>query len=257
MYTSSARHLFSAPLVALVLVAVLIGLSGCGSGTDQSQTGAQAGEPQELTVSAASSLKAAFTDIAAAFDEANNCRTSLNFDSSGSLQKQIEAGAPVDVFASASPKQVDNLLQRNLVDQASVATFARNEILLAVPADSGLAISSFEDLTKAEVKRIAYGDPASVPHGTYAEEMLTTLGILDQVKSKVVYTKNVSQTLTYIASGEVDAGIMFATDAVAGGDKVKVVATSEPSGTVRSHTPSPSSQRARRGILLRSSWTSS
>ena len=187
------------------------------------------GEPQELTVSAASSLKAAFTEAGAAFDAANNAKTTFNFDASGTLQKQIESGAPVDVFAAAAMKQVKALVEGKFIDQAAVRVFASNEIVVALPADSTLGVASFEDLTKADVKKVAYGDPAAAPHGLYAEEAMTTLGIFDQVKPKVIYTKNASQTVTYVTSGEVDAGIMFSTDAVAAGEEVKVAAVSEPS----------------------------
>ncbi len=204
--------------------------TAAGPGTTAAEPAATTlGDPQELTVSAASSLKAAFTEVGAAFDKARNAKTTFNFDASGTLQKQIESGAPVDVFAAAAMKQVNALVEGKFIDQAAVRVFAGNEIVVAVPADSALGVASFEDLAKADVRKVAYGDPAAAPHGVYAEEALTTLGILDQVKPKVIYTKNASQTVTYVTSGEVDAGIMFSTDAVAGGDEVKVAAVSEPS----------------------------
>ena len=103
---------------------------------------------QDFTVSAASTLKAAFAEIGAAFDAANGCTTTFNFDASGTLQKQIEAGAPVDVFASAATKQVTALLDADLVDAASIKTFAGNEIALVVPTDSKLGFTGFQDLTK-------------------------------------------------------------------------------------------------------------
>ena len=102
---------------AALIVLLLVGLAACGSDSSETTAGlsdtatSAAGEVQELTVSAASSLKGAFTEIAAAFDQANNAKTTLNFDAAGTLQKQIEGGAPVDVFASAAPKQVNNLLE--------------------------------------------------------------------------------------------------------------------------------------------------
>ena len=194
-----------------------------------SSTTAPAAAPQELTVSAASSLKGAFTEIGKAFDAANNSKTTFNFDASGTLQKQIEGGAPVDVFASAAAKQVTALVGENLADKDSVKVFASNEIVLIVPANSTLGITSFQDLTKADVKKIAYGDPAVAPHGVAAEQILNYLKIFDQVKPKVIYAANVSQALTYVTSGEVDAGIVFVTEAMTAGDKVKVVATSDPS----------------------------
>ena len=196
--------------------------------TEVSTATSAAGDAQELTVSAASSLKGAFTEIGAAFDQAKNAKTTFNFDASGTLQKQIEAGAPVDVFASAAPKQINNLREKRLVDEASVKNFASNEIVLVVPTDSTLAVTSFEDLTKPEVEKVTYGDPAAAPHGVAAEEILNKLGLFEQVKPKVIYAANVSQALEYVAKGEVDVGIIFATEAKAGGDKVKIVATSDP-----------------------------
>ena len=97
-----------------------------------------------------------------------------------------------------------------------------------VPADSTLGITSFQDLTKDDVKKITYGDPKAAPHGVAAEEILNKLGIFDQVSPRSIYAQNVSQALEYITRGEVDAGIIFATEAMAGGDKVKVVATADP-----------------------------
>ncbi len=245
------HHRFTTSAVPVVLLVALLvflaaGLAACGTATTETTatpsttvglatttTAAPAttlpAAPQELTVSAASSLKTVFTDIGAAFDAANNAKTTFNFDASGTLQKQIEAGAPVDVFASAAMKQVNALMDAGLVDAASIKVFAGNEIVLVVPAASTLGITSFEDLAKADVKKVSYGDPAAAPHGVAAEEILNTLGIFDQVKPKVIYAANVTQALEYVSSGEVDAGIIFSTEAVIAGDKVKIVATSDPS----------------------------
>ena len=220
---------------AVVLTLLIMTLAACGSdGVGTATTGAggattsPVGGQGELTVSAASSLRNAFTEVAAAFDAANGSVTTLNFDGSGTLQRQIEAGAPVDVFASAAMKQMTSLADQDLVDPESVQVFAGNEIVLVVPAESKLAISTFEDLTSADVKKIAYGDPKAAPHGVAAEEILTTLGIFEQVQPKVVYALNVSQALEYVATDEVDAGILFATEAKAGGDRVRIVAVSDP-----------------------------
>jgi molybdate transport system substrate-binding protein len=182
----------------------------------------------QLKVSGASSLKAAFTEIGAAFDKSHHSGTTLNFDASGTLQKQIEAGAPVDVFASAALTQVNALLNKGLAVQNSVRYFASNEICLVVPANSTLGLTSFTDLTKASVRKVGYGDPAIAPHGVAAEEILHTLGIFSQVKPKVIYAANVSAALQYVTSGEVDAGIIFTTEAYTAGSKVKIVAVSKP-----------------------------
>jgi molybdate transport system substrate-binding protein len=253
MYHTFHRSPGAAIALAVLLVLLVAGLVACGSGstttttatptttavsssettapptTEASTTSSTAAAVQELTVSAASSLKGAFTEIGKAFDQANNSKTTFNFDASGTLQKQIEGGAPVDVFASAALKQVNALIDEKLVDAASVKNFASNEIVLVVPADSKLGITSFQDLAKANVKKVTYGDPKVAPHGVAAEEILNKLGLFDQVKPKVIYAANVSAALAYVSKGEVDAGIIFATEAVAGGDTVKIAATSDPS----------------------------
>ena len=237
----SRRSATGFAVAILLFVSLVTGLAACGSqevtttspGSPASDTSATstptAGGSKELTVSAASSLKAAFTEIGQAFDAANGSATTFNFDASGTLQKQIEGGAPVDVFASAALKQVKALQEKNLVDGDSVKEFAGNEIVLVAPADSTLGLTSFQDLARADVKKITYGDPKVAPHGVAAEEILTKLGLFDQVKPKVIYATNVSQALEYVSTGEVDAAIIFGTEAKAGGDKIEVVATADPS----------------------------
>jgi molybdate transport system substrate-binding protein len=123
---------------------------------------------------------------------------------------------------------VDNLLEKELVDAATITTFASNEMVLAVPAHSGLNIAGFQDLARDEVKRIATADPQTAPQGKHALEVLTTLSLLEAVQPKLIYSRSAPQTLTYVVQGEVDAGIMFTTDAVNGGADVKVVQTSDP-----------------------------
>lgn len=226
---------FSVPKVRSVFLALMLVLgaallSACGSDPGEaSGTGAGEGQTSKsLLVATAASLTEAFTEIGEAFDQANGAETTFTFDASGALQKQIEAGAPVDVFVSASPVQVDNLLQKELVDEPSITTFASNEIVLAVPSDSKLGISRFQDLATEQVKRVATADPQTAPQGMHSIEVLTTLGLLETVRPKLIYSRSAPQTLTYVKQGEVDAGIMFATDALAGGNDVTVVEVSDP-----------------------------
>ena len=226
---SAATTTTTSAALSTTTTAVMTTTSAANTTTSMASTTTMAAAPQALTISAASSLKGAFTEIGKAFDAANNSKTTFNFDASGTLQKQIEGGAPVDVFASAAQKQVTALVTEKLADADSVKVFASNEIVLIVPANSTLGITSFQDLAKATVKKITYGDPAVAPHGVAAEEILHKLGIFDQVKPKVIYAANVSAALDYVVKGEVDAGIVFATEALTAGDKVKVVATSDPS----------------------------
>ena len=187
----------------------------------------------ELTVSAAISLKDALDELKQIYTRDNpNVSIALNYGASGTLQLQIEQGAPVDVFLSAAPKQMDALEMKGLLLEGTRKDLLRNEIVLIVPKDSTLGISSFQDLTRPNIKQIALGEPAAVPAGQYAKEVLTKLGIYDAVNSKAVLAKDVRQVLTYVETGNVDAGIVYSTDALSS-SKVKVVAQAP----ANSHAP--------------------
>ena len=181
--------------------------------------------PVTLNVSAASSLTAAIKDIDAQYTKENpNVTFSANFASSGTLQKQIEQGAPADVFISAGSSQMDSLAKENMIITDTRKNLLNNKLVLVVPADSTLGISSFNDLTSANIKQIAIGDPKSVPAGTYAQKAFDLLGITDEVSSKYVIGADVKAVLSYVESGNVDAGLVYLTDAMTS-TKVKVVAT--------------------------------
>ena len=186
----------------------------------------------ELTVSAAISLKDALDEISHLYTaEHPGTDVHFNLGGSGTLQRQIEQGAPVDIFISASPKEMDSLESQGLLLPDTRKDLVRNSVVLIVPAGS-TGVSGFQDLTKAAVKTVAVGEPQTVPAGKYAQEVLTHLGIYDQLKPKLVLAKDVRQVLTYVETGNADAGIVYATDAKIS-KKVTVVA-SAPAG---SHSP--------------------
>lgn len=167
------------------------------------------------TVSAALSLKGAFEEIAVLYQEKHpGERVQFNFAASGVLQRQIEGGAPVDVFASASSREMDDLEGKKLLSAGSRRVFAGNGMVLIVPKVSSLGIDGLADLGLPAIRRIVIGNPATVPAGKYADEILRSLRLLDLVRAKLVFAENVRQILDYTARGEVDAGIVFATDAV-------------------------------------------
>jgi molybdate transport system substrate-binding protein len=187
----------------------------------------------DLTVSAAISLKDALDEAKQIYATENpNVTIAVNYGASGTLQLQIEQGAPVDLFFSAAPKQMDALDSKGLLLEGTRKDLLRNEVVLIVPADSRLGIASFQDLTRADVKQVALGEPATVPAGQYAKETLISMGIYDAVNAKAVLGKDVRQVLTYVSTGNVDAGIVYATDAQSSA-KVKVVA----SAPAKSHAP--------------------
>ena len=136
--------------------------------------------------------------------------------------QQILRGAPADVFASADQTAMDKALAEKAVQGSSRKNFAANQIVLIVPHDSKLNINTLQDLKQAAVKRIAYGNPASVPFGRYTQQALEQAGLWESVTAKGVLAQNVRQSLDYVARGEVEAGFVFATDAAVMPDKVKV-----------------------------------
>jgi len=187
-----------------------------------------AGAQQELLVSAAASLGNAFRDVARQFEAANpGVKVVLNFASSGALMQQIDKGAPVDVFASADQKTMDQAGARNLIVAETRRDFVSNGLVLIVPKGAGPAVKGVKDLAGPKIARVAMGNPEIVPAGRYAQEVLTSAGLWDDLKEKYVFAENVRQALDYVARGEVDAGFVFSTDAAAAGERVQVAAAAE------------------------------
>lgn len=218
----------SLPRIIFLVVAALVLLAGGGL-----LFGAGAPAKTELTVSAAISMKDALDEAKQLYAKDHpDVSIAMNYGASGTLQLQIEQGAPVDVFMAASPKQMDALETKGLLLGGTRRDLVRNEVVLIVPEGSKLGLTSFNDLTRADVKQVAMGEPTVVPAGQYAKEILTSLGIYDAVSGKAILGKDVRQVLTYVDTGNVDAGIVYATDA-ATTSKVTVVATAPP----KSHSP--------------------
>jgi len=177
---------------------------------------------QEVTLSVAISLKEATEDLGRIFMASHPGVTlRYNFGASGDLQKQIEAGAPVDVFLSAAQRQMDDLEKQKLIVASTRRAFARNVLVVVKPASSTLDISKPNDLLELKVAHIAIGNPRTVPAGQYAEESLRALGLWDRVQPKLVFAENVRQVLDYVARGEVEAGFVYATDAATRAQGVK------------------------------------
>jgi molybdate transport system substrate-binding protein len=175
-------------------------------------------------VSAAISLKNAFEEIGKAFMQKNpGTKVVFNFGASGDLIRQIEGGAPVDVFASAAQKDMDDIEKKDLITPNSRKDFAKNVVVLVKPGNSNLPIQSLNDLQRGEVKKVAIGNPKTVPAGRYAEEGLRYFNLWDAIKDKLIFAENVRQVLDYVARNEVDAGLVYSTDAIVRSKEVKVV----------------------------------
>jgi molybdate transport system substrate-binding protein len=203
-------------LAAFLILLLITGIvSGCKGKSGQ--------KPVEITVSAAASLKNALDEIKLIY-EGNNpgIILILNISSSGTLQHQIEQGAPVDLFISAGQSQMDSLEEKQLIDNATRVNLVGNDLVLVVGKGNS-SVKSFADLKKPGVKYIGIGEPKSVPAGIYAKEVLTSLKLWDTLKAKCVEAKDVRQVLAYVETGDAEAGLVYKSDTVVS-DKVRIAA---------------------------------
>ncbi|MES1041166.1 molybdate ABC transporter substrate-binding protein [Peribacillus simplex] len=213
-------------LIFSIMMLVIVG-AGCSSdeekGTEKQTQ--QAGEKVELMVSAAASLQDALNDIKKSFEKENaNVEVHYNFGASGALQQQISQGAPVDLFFSAAEDKFDKLVEEDLIEEKNGIDLVGNDLVLVVPKDSDKGIKSIEDLTKST--KISIGTPESVPAGQYAKQTLEKLNLWKEIEGKLVYAKDVRQVLTYVETGNVDAGLVYKTDALSS-EKVEIVAVAD------------------------------
>jgi molybdate transport system substrate-binding protein len=188
----------------------------------------------ELVISAAASLQDSLIAIQPEFERQNpHIKLAFNFGSTGTLQKQIEQGAPADVFLAAGAKQMKALVDKGLIDAAEQLPLLANDLVVVVPIDSSIKLEGStteeltKELTKEAYKHIAIGIPETVPAGAYAKQTLQNLIIYDVLASKLVQAKDVRQVLTYVETGNADAGFVYRTDAMTS-KKVKILLTIDP-----------------------------
>jgi len=184
-----------------------------------SQTSSQAAE---VTVFAAASLSDSLKEIAAAYEKQSGDKIIFNLAASSTLARQIEEGAPADIFFSADEAKMDGLERKGLIDTRTRRSRLGNSLVVVVAADSALQIKSAGDLTNAAVKRIALADPKAVPAGIYARKWMEHFQLWPSMEPKVVPTENVRAALAAVESGNVDAGVIYKTDAAIS-KKVKVI----------------------------------
>ncbi len=183
-----------------------------------------AASADRILVSAAISLKSAFEEIGRIFEARSGFAPDFNFGASGILQKQIEAGAPVEVFASAGAREMDELQAKGLILRETRRDFARNALELIVPAGQNSSVASFSDLSLPRVQRLAIGNPKTVPAGYYAEQTLRNLKVWEALQSKLILAEDVRQVLDYVTRGEADAGMAYSTDVSIAKGRVLAVA---------------------------------
>ncbi|OIB00407.1 molybdate ABC transporter substrate-binding protein [Paenibacillus sp. LC231] len=203
-------------LTGLLLGALLLLVSACASdqtpSTDTSKQPSGAEKKVEVMVSAAASLKSSLEETGRRFEaEFPNVTLRYNFGGSGSLGQQLEQGAPVDLFISAATEPMDRLVEKGIVQSDAVQLMFRNALVLIEPVGKQ-NVKQLPDLLKPEVRVLAIGQPDTVPAGEYAKEALQNEGLWDDVESKAVYAKDVTQVLAYVESGNADAGFVYKTD---------------------------------------------
>ena len=220
-------------------VCMVLSCAGCGGASNKGASEGTTevtteGGKSKILVAAAASLQATFDNELIPLFEKENPEITVEgtYASSGDLQQQIESGLDADVFFSAATSNMDTLTEEKLIDKDTVVDLLKNDVVLITPKDSKLGIKSFKDITKADT--IAIGDPESVPAGKYAKEILTNLGVYNEVEKNASLGASVTEVLSWVAEGSADAGIVYATDAQTentnGDDKeVEVVATAEDS----------------------------
>jgi molybdate transport system substrate-binding protein len=189
-----------APLAALFVVLACV--TAC---KDKSST---TSAHDELTIAAASDLTPAFEEIGREFESANKIKVVFTFGSTGMLTRQIENGAPFDVFAAANVSYIEDLDKKGLIISDSKAVYARGRIALWTPNTSNVRLQGIADLARPEVMRIAIANPDHAPYGLAAKQALESVGIWDQVKPKLVFGDNIRQTFQYAATGNVDVAIV-------------------------------------------------
>lgn len=209
-------------MLGILGVLVVVVLVSTGSKKDvQAAT-----KKTEIIISAAASLQDSLDQIALLYEKQHpNIDLVFNYAASGTLQKQIEQGAPADLFFSAGDKQMDALVDGGLIADHKV--LLKNQLVVVVPSDATTKLRTINQLTDKSFKKVAVGQPESVPAGQYAEQSLTAKGVWDTLQSKLVYAKDVRQVLSYVETGNADAGFVYRTDALSS-NKVKIALTVGP-----------------------------
>lgn len=174
-----------------------------------------------LTISAAASLKDVLLEVQRDFEKQNKTiKLVFNFGGSGALEKQIEAGAPVDILISADTKNVKKLNDKNLLDKNSIQDIATNQLVLVAYKGNSINVKNINDITRSEISKVCLGTLVSVPAGDYTKETLIYYNLWDKVNKKTVYAKDVTTVLNYVKLGNADVGFVYLTDAMKKSDAI-------------------------------------
>lgn len=188
----------------VLALAVFLTLSGCARPAPASPGGA----PRPLTVAAAADLQFAFGEIGKKFEERTGRKVVFTFGSTGNLAKQIENGAPIDLFAAADVQFVEGLKQKGLLIPETQQVYAVGRIVLARSKAAGVEVPDLAALLDPRVKKVAIANPEHAPYGRAAKQALIKAGVWDQVQPKLVFGENIRQTLQFVQTGNAEAGLV-------------------------------------------------
>ncbi|MDP2211487.1 MAG: molybdate ABC transporter substrate-binding protein [Candidatus Aquicultor sp.] len=210
------RILVVLPIIAILFLAASA-LAGCTSSKSAADVGTEQPlakeKPTTLRIMAATSLKDVLQTLAPEFESKENAKIIFSFASSGDLQMQIEQGAPADLFISAGKKQMDALEEKDLILPETRFNILGNDLVVIVPEQEGTTISVIDDvLNNRDIKKLAICIPETSPAGKYAQEALIKAGIWEGLQPKLVMAKDVRQVVTYVETGNVDAGLVYRSD---------------------------------------------
>lgn len=211
----------------MMVFVILLGVVACSGKKTETAT-----KKHELIISAAASMKESLEEVKVEYEKKHpEVTITYNFGASGALKEQIQNGATVDLFISASNKHMNELVNENMMKKETITDVVKNKLVLIVPNDSKWS-GEFSDIVNFEGKHIGLGTPETVPAGEYAKESLLNLGIFDQTSAKFVFAKDVKEVLRWVETGNVEAGIVYRSDAMSS-QKVKEVAVAPD----ESHSP--------------------
>lgn len=203
------RKLIASILMLMVLIATLTGCNSTASTPEETADNTAAPKTGvKITVAAAADLALAFKEIGDLYEKTTGNEAEITFSSSGTAREQIANGAPYDVYASANVKYVDDLIAQDKIIADSKELYAIGRVGAATLKSSSLQVKEASDLLKTEFKKIAIANPDHAPYGVAAKEALESMGLWDQLKDKLVYAKDIQDTLTMIKTGNVEAGFI-------------------------------------------------
>ena len=204
IFKAWGNHGASAYLAAACCLPILLFLSACGPRTSRlSQS-----TPPEIVVAAAANLTDAFAEVGPRFTSKTGVRVVFSFGGTADLAKQIENGAPFDVFAAADTEHVERLDQKDMLTPGTRALYARGRLVMWIPPGRNLKAQRIEDVVAKEFDRIAIAKPDVAPYGRATVESLRALGIWEQVEPRIVYAQNVSQTKHYASTGNAEVAFI-------------------------------------------------